>query len=114
MLTSTKVWDRWQQGVWDGSYLRQRSLRQENRQIPTKAILFGGIERLPRGREYLKTIFSSHVPPKDDQHFLQRSFEKANDNISIFELRSTHGKANNQAPQKAEMEIVSKKHYKVH
>lgn len=33
-------------------------------------------------KKYLKAIFSSHLSLDNDQHFLQKSFEKANINIT--------------------------------
>ena len=53
------------------------------------------MKRLSGKKKYLGTILSSHAPPKDSQHFPQKSYKKADSNISTPKLRSTHDKANN-------------------
>lgn len=57
---------------------------------------------------------SGYASLKDGQHFLQKSSEEANSNISYLRLNSTHGKANSQASRKTKTRTSSKKRYKLH
>ena len=73
------------------------------------------MERLPRRRKYLETFLSSHISPKDGQYLPQKSFGKANSNISTPKFCSTHSQANNSTLRKAEIRITSEKmRYKVY
>ena len=61
-----KVWaGRWQ-GVRVESYPKQCNLCQGSKQTPTRAILFGCMERVPGRREHLETFLGSHAFHKDD------------------------------------------------
>lgn len=76
-------------------------------------MLFGYIKRLSKRRKYLRTIFSGHVFPKNNQHLTQKLFGETKNNISIFGFCFTKSKANNQLFYKTEIRIFSERRYKV-
>lgn len=63
-------------------------------------------------KKYLRSIFSSHVPPKDGQHLLQKLSKEANIVVSTLELYSAQSKANNEILHKTKTKTFSKRHYK--
>lgn len=70
------------------------------------------MKKLPKRRKYLESIFSNHASPEDSQHLLQGPFGEVDNNINTLGLRSTHSKANSQAPREAETKMLTKRRYK--
>ena len=66
------------------------------------------MEGLLKRRKYLGTFVSSHAPPEDGQHLVQRRFREADSDISTPGLHCAHVQANNPAPRKAEIRATDK------
>ena len=109
-VLSTKVRAGQWQEVQGRIYLRQCNLYQRSRRIPSRAILFDCMERLPRRKEYLGTFLGCHVPLDNGQYLSQGPSEEANSNISTPGLRSAHGQVNDPAPCKAKAKTTIKTH----
>ena len=67
----------------------------------TRPILFGFLERLPRGRKHLGAMLCSHAPSENDLHFLQKLPGEANSDLLFPWFRSAHGQAISQAASQA-------------
>ena len=95
----------------NGGNLRQRCLCQQIRVKPSiKVLLFGSIEGLPQGRNYLKTIINRLAAKEVDQLLPQRLSEKANCKFSTYQLYSANGQAYSQAYYQVETRSTSQQH----
>ena len=65
------------------------------------------MERLLRGRKYLRTIVSRSAPKEADQLFPQGSPGETNCNFSAYQFRFANGQAYSQAYHQAETRPTS-------